>query len=118
MRSKTNWQEITLRSNSAVESITLDEDTFLDTLSVRFQDIDSLDWVLGLTLWSSILDCKKSIDNHVGEEFVITTMKSLVIFYSTSKRTIAYDPIILEDMEVLATLIKHSRPIESTLLVS
>lgn len=63
---------ITLASNGAVESVSLDIDRFPSALSVGLEDIDCFYRVSNVALLSNCLDREHSIDSHRGKEVIVT----------------------------------------------
>jgi hypothetical protein len=105
---------LTLTGDSTVQSVTFDHETLPCRLSVCLQNIDGLDGVFLLSSSIDGQDCLHSVDSHGCEQVIITIHQPL--FYWSEERT--YAEMILEDMEVFATLIKASRPSLSTLVDS
>lgn len=131
----------TLWAHRAVQSISINQEALLLTTAVGFQDIDRVDGVSGCPLAVHKLYSHGSIHHHVSKEFCITGGSRLrltspygyikcvhclqgQILLVGSKHSIlnttqqkGYTPMILEDIEVLAALIKHSLPRSSVPIV-
>jgi hypothetical protein len=112
--SRVRQKGLTLTGDSTVQSVTFDHETLPCRLSVCFQDIYGLDGVFLLSSSVDSQDCLHSVNSHGCEQVIITTHQHLYLWSEGG----TYAEMILEDMEVLATLIKASRPSLSTLVDS
>lgn len=65
----------TLGGTSSLDGVTIDELSFLGRLTVSLEDVNVLNWVLGLTLSINHLNVLHGINNHVGEEVSLTEQK-------------------------------------------
>ena len=63
---------VTLRGNSAVQSIAIDQNTFLCTSTMSFENIDRVDWIFSLSFGVGSLNSHGCIHHHVGKEVRLT----------------------------------------------
>jgi hypothetical protein len=112
----------TLTGNCAIQCVSFYEHRFTGTLSMSLQDVDGLNGVFDIPSQIDRLYSLHRIDSHRREKIIVarsTKSPGQKVPKKEEKKTNrTYFPIILLDIDVLATLISASLPRVSTLMLN